>query len=284
MPFASRVSLLLLASSLSLSSAVFSPVQSSASVLSASQSSAETEARALVEKYFALYAAKDLDGLMRLWSQRSPDYASFKQRLERGFATEDYRFSLPAVSRVKVEGEKVSLRAAMSLTAIDLKNNQPRERPIVRNFAMVREEGKWKVWRFVPAENDLAEALAQAKTGKERAELLAQEKELVNSELVRALCAQGSRFVDQGNYQQALDIFHLARGVGEQIGARAALGDALHGIGHVHYSQGDYAQALEFYQKSQAIMETEGNKFGVAQVLNNIGRVHDAQGDYAQAL
>src|SRR5215813_3117332 len=142
MPFASRVSLLLLASSLSLGRAVFSPVQLSASVLNASQSSAETEARALVEKYFTLYAAKDLDGLMGLWSQRSPDYASLKQRLRRQFATEDCRFSLPAVSRVKVEGEKVSLRAAVILTASDLKNKQPRERPIVRNFALVREEGK----------------------------------------------------------------------------------------------------------------------------------------------
>jgi hypothetical protein len=54
MSFASRVALLLLASSLSLSGAVLSPVQSSASVLNAQQSSIETEARAIVEKYFAL--------------------------------------------------------------------------------------------------------------------------------------------------------------------------------------------------------------------------------------
>jgi CHAT domain-containing protein len=284
MPLVSRVSLLLLASSLSLSGAVLSPVQPSASVLNASQSSAETEARAQVEKYFALYAAKDLDGLMGLWSQRSPDYASLKQNLQRQFATEDYRFSLPAISRVKVEGEKVSLRAAVSPTTIDLKNKQPRERPIVRNFALVREEGKWKVWRFVPAENDLAEALAKAETEMERAGLLAEEQELATSELVEALNAQGRRFRDQGNFQRALAIFHLARGIGEQIGARTALSNALYGIGIVHYAQGDYAQALEFYQKSLAILEAEGNKTGVARVLNNIGRVHDAQGDYAQAL
>src|SRR5262245_21938708 len=323
MPLASRVSLLLLASSLWLSDVVLSPVQSSASVLNttlaqflnvshnstarvskrltgesaaclraryrtnlfnASQSSAETEARALVEKYFALYAAKDLDGLMGLWSQRSPDYASLKQSLQRQFATEDYRFSLPAISRVKVEGEKVSLRATVSLTTTDLKNKQPQERPIVRNFALVMEERRWKVWRFVPAENDLAEALAQAETEKERAGLLAEEKELATSELVEALNAQGRRFRNQGNFQQALAIFHLARGIGEQIGARTPLSNALYGIGIVHYAQGDYAQALEFYQKSLSILEAEGNKTGVAQVLNNIGRIHDAQGDYAQAL
>jgi CHAT domain-containing protein len=237
-----------------------------------------------VEKYFSLYAAKDLDGLMGLWSQRSPDYASLKQLLQRQFATEDCRFSLPAISRVKVEGEKLSLRAAVSLTASDLKNKQSRERPIVRNFALVREEGKWKVWRYVPAENDLAEALAQAETEMERARLLAEEKELATSELVDALNAQGRRFINQGNYQQALATFHLARGIGEQIGARTALGRALLGIGYVHYAQGDYAQALEFYQKCLANVEAEGDKEGIAVVLNNIGRIHDAQGDYAQAL
>jgi CHAT domain-containing protein/Tfp pilus assembly protein PilF len=284
MPLVSRVSLLLLASSLCLSGAAISPVRSSASALCGPQSSAETEARALVEKYFSLYAAKDLDGLMGLWSQRSPDYASLKQSLQRQFATEDCRFSLPAISRVKVEGEKVSLRAAVSLTASDLKNKQPRERPIVRNLALVREEGKWKVWRFVPAENDLAEALAQAETEKERAGLLAEEKELATSELVEALNAQGHRFNNQGNHQQALAIFHLARGIGEQIGARTALGNALIGIGIVHYAQGDYANALEFFQKSLEILEAESNKAGIARVLNNIGRIHDAQGDYANAL
>jgi CHAT domain-containing protein len=221
---------------------------------------------------------------MGLWSQRSPDYASFKQRLERQFATEDYRFSLPAVSRVKVEGEKLSLRAAASLTAIDLKNKQSRERLVVSNFAMVREEGKWKVWRYAPAENDLAEALAKAETEMGRARLLAEEKELVTSKLVDALNARSRRFINQGNYQQALATFHLARGIGEQIGARLALGRALLGIGIVHYSQGDYAQALEFYQKCLAIVEAEGDKDGIAVVLNNIGRIHDAQGDYAQAL
>src|SRR5215475_14138451 len=181
MPLASRVSLLLLASSLSLSGAVFSPVQSSASVLNASQSSAETEARALAEKYFALYAAKDLDGLMGLWSEKSPDRSSFKQNLERQFATESYSLSLPTISRIKAEEDKVSLRATARLTVIDLKSDQKRELQLARNFALVWEERKCKVWRCAPAENDLAEALAQAKTETELAGLLAEEKELATS-------------------------------------------------------------------------------------------------------
>src|SRR5215813_5316983 len=103
-----RVSLCALVLSLSLKSPVFPRVQFSSAVPDSFQSPAETAVRALVEKYFALYAAKDLDGLMNLWSRQAPDYTSFKQDLERRFTTEDDRFSLPTISRVKVEGEKVS--------------------------------------------------------------------------------------------------------------------------------------------------------------------------------
>src|SRR5262249_1218329 len=205
-----RVSLYALALSLSLKSPVFSQVQSSSAVLNSSQSPAETAVRTLVEKYFALYAAKDLDGLMNLWSQQAPDYASFKQNLERQFRTEDDRFSLPTISRVNVEGEKVSLRATVNLTAIDPKSNQKREQQIVRNFALVREDGKWKVWRCAPAEEDLAEALVKAKSEAERAELLAEEKELVTAELVRTMIEQGNRLYLQSRFDQAAAIYRLS--------------------------------------------------------------------------
>src|SRR5262249_45353081 len=152
--------------------------------------------------------------------------------------------------------------------------NQKREQRIVRNMAFIMEDGRWKVWRYVPAENDLAEALVQAKTETERAGLLAEEKELMTSELAQGLIAQGRRVINQANYPQALAIFHLTQSIGELIGDRSGIAGALNGIGYVHHSQGNYARALELYQKSLAMLETGGNKAGIARVLNNIGRVH----------
>src|SRR5262245_43443198 len=179
-----RASLCALALSLGLKGLVFPRVQFSSEVPDSFQSPAETAVRPLVEKCFALYAAKDLDGLMNLWGRQSPDYTSFKQDLERQFMTEDVRFSPPTISRVNVEVEKVSLRATVNLTAVNLKSNQKREQRMARNMAFIVEDGKWKIWRCAPAENDLAEALAQAKTEEERAGLLAEDKELVTGELV----------------------------------------------------------------------------------------------------
>ena len=89
------------------------PGSSVYSVPNLSQSSLDTDVRAVVEQYFARYATKDLDGLLSLWSAKSPDYAALKKDLERQFAAEDYRLSAPSISRIKVEGEQASLRATV---------------------------------------------------------------------------------------------------------------------------------------------------------------------------
>jgi CHAT domain-containing protein/tetratricopeptide (TPR) repeat protein len=240
--------------------------------------------RALVEKYFALYASKDLDGLMSLWSEKSPDYASFKQSLQEQFATEDYSFGIPAISRLKVEGERASLRATVALTAINLKSRQKRERRMVRNFAFVREDGKWKIWRNATAEGDLAEALAQAKTEAERAGLLADEKELAPADLAQALDNQGFRLYEQGDFPQATALHRLAQGLAEQAGDQAGIARALNAIGKILYTQGDFAPALAYFMKTLTIQESLDNKAGVAAALRRIGIVHSSLDDYTPAL
>ena len=63
MPFTFRVSLYLLALSLSIINSSLAQSQSSPSVPGAPPSQSESVVRAVVEKYFAIYAVKDLDGL-----------------------------------------------------------------------------------------------------------------------------------------------------------------------------------------------------------------------------
>ncbi|MCI0391915.1 MAG: CHAT domain-containing protein [Acidobacteria bacterium] len=285
MPFALRLSLCFLALSMSLVCSVISLAQSSSSPFpNVARSAAESDLRALVEKYFILYAGKDLDGLLSLWSEKSPDYASFKQELQERFANDDFSFGIPAISRLKVEGERASLRATADLTAINLRSRQKRELRIARNIALVREDGKWKVWRSAPAENDLAEVLAKSKTEAERAGLLADEKELASPELALALSYQGDRFYAQGDYSQALSIYRLEQSLVNQIGDKAGIARAFNDIGGVHLMQGDYALALEAFQMALTMSESQGNKASIGGVLHNIGLVQLSQGDYMQAL
>jgi CHAT domain-containing protein/Tfp pilus assembly protein PilF len=280
MSSAIRVLSLSLALSLSLICSVYSQAQSS----STPSTVAEPELRAVVEKYFALYAGKDLDGLMRLWSEKSPNYASLKKNLQEQFAVEDSDFSRHTISHVKMEGARASLRATVSLTAINLKSKQKREQPMARNFALVREDGEWKIWRSALAEDDFAERLAQAGAEAERTALIADEKELLTSALVEAMNNQGMRLRNQRKYPQALVVHRLAQSLGEQIEDRAGIARALNNIGIVHSEQNDFAQALEYYKKSLALSEALGDKSQIAATLGNAGVVHMYQGDFAQAL
>ena len=284
MPIVTSLGRWLLALSLSFnfaSLALSQPVSSAPAI----QNSSDQEAlRALVEKYFALYAAKDLDGLMGLWSEKSPDRSSLKQNLERQFATENYSLSLPTISRVKAEEDKVSLRATAHLTVIGLKSNQKRELQLARNFALVREERKWKVWRCAPAEEDLAEALVKVESEAERAKLLAEEKELATAELVRAMIEQGNRLYLQSRFDQSIAIYRLSQSIAEQIGDKAGIARALNNIGTIYNIQGDYAQALEYLQRSLATSEAGGDKAGIVRALNTIGEVQLQRGDFMRAL
>src|SRR5262245_32550336 len=79
-----------------------------------SQSQATSEEaglRAVIERYFAAYGRKDLGGVLSLWSEKSPDLAASRKRLEQQFAGEDLSFDGLALSRIKVENEKARLRA-----------------------------------------------------------------------------------------------------------------------------------------------------------------------------
>ncbi len=188
------------------------------------------------------------------------------------------------ISRVKVESEKASLRAMTNLTTINLKTNQKREQRIVLNFAFVKENEQWKVWRSVAAEEDLAEALVKAKTESERSELLAEEKELVALGLVRALRNKADRFYGRGEPAQSLMTYKLAQSIAEQIGDRYEIGRTLLFIGHVHRLMGNNAQAMEHFQKCLAINEALDEKVEIGSTLIGIGLIHDSQGNYTQAL
>ena len=279
-----RVALCLVALSLSTSNSFQAQPQPPSSPTGSPQPSAETDVRAVAEKYFALYAAEDLDGVMRLWSEKSADYASTKQRLQGQFATEDCSFNPPVITRVEVEADKASLRAVTNLTAVNLKSKLKRELRLVHNIAFAREGGQWKVWRSALAEDDLAEALTRAKTEAERAELLAAEKELATVDVIRALSSQGDRFAKRGENPQALKVYSLAHSLAEQIGDRHEIARTLHDLGHVHRVQGNFAPAMEYFRKALAINVALGEQAGIGRAHIGIGLVHWLQGNFTQAL
>ena len=243
--------------------------------------------RALVEEFYGSYAKKDLEGSLRLWSVRSPERATRRESMQKLFADlEKIEVKGLVIRKMAVEGEKATLRVELEMTAIEVKTSKPASGlgKMVRALEYMKEEGAWKAWREVPAEEDLAAALALLKTEDEQSALLTAEKELVTEKLVQEMIRQGNSKRLQGNYGEAHARFSIAQKIAEQIGYKAGIANAMRGVGSVHYLRGDYALAMEFYQKVLVLSETLGDKTGVGRILTNIGQVHYQRGNIAEAL
>ena len=250
-------------------------------------SEAETALRRIVDELFATYAREDIEGYLKHWSAKSPDLAARRKELQHLFTANDkIEVKSLSISKVKVESENASVRVALEMTALNVKTSKPAESfgKMNRTFDFIKEEGRWKVWREVAAEEDLAAALIAAKTDDERAKLLATEKDLITVELRKALIRQADKLRVQSHYAQALAVYDLTYGIAAQIGDKSGVASALRGIGGVKYYQADYKASLEYYQKSLGLSETVGDQQSAANVLRTIGAIHYNQGDYIRSL
>lgn len=242
--------------------------------------------RALVVKYFDVYAKKDLDAVTALWSKDAPGVASRRNRLQGMFAIEDYRFSEPAISRIKIEGGQASARVAVERDATRLRGSST---SIIKGMArydlsFVRENGEWRFWSEAPAVAGLVNTLVAAKTDAEREALLAGDQELVNRELLTLLSSQSDRAFTQGDYSRALSILIGQRLVAEKLGEKKETSQAWMNMGIIHFMQKRYQQALEAYQKGLTIEEGLGRRSEQAGFLTNIGLTQSALGKSQQAI
>ena len=251
---------------------------------SASQENTPSE---VVEKFFFAYSKKDLEGFMALWSAKSPDFESRRKQTQELFNTRD-RFQIEGLTLGQpiLEPDKAKVRASLVMNAIELKTGKPApgSGKLTRNLYLVREDGNWKVWREVAAEEDLAATLMTAKTGSERETLLAANKELVTATLWEALSKQGDKQTLLGNYPEATIHFNLAHELAEKISDQRGVAVALLGLAAVSRMQGKYAPASEYAQKSLSLNEQLGNKAGLANALSEQGSINLAQGDAKKAL
>src|SRR5262252_785032 len=287
MSFTSGVSLCLLALSPNFINPALAQSQPASSVLVTQHSADEIALRALAEAYFHAWAAKDLDGFLRLWSEKSAELEARRKGARELFAgSEKIELRDLTIRAVKVEGDNARVRVETDARVTEAGTGKEKAGygKTLRTLECVKEAGRWKVRGEASTYDEIGAALAAARSDQERAALLAEEKEFATAELARALINQGNRFYSQGEHTQAMAFLRLAQSVAEKIGARAEIARATHNIGNVHMSQGDYAQALERYRQGMAMYESLDDKAGIASMLNNIGNVHRLQSDYTQAL
>ncbi len=97
----------------------------------------------------------------------------------------------------------------------------------------------------------------------------------------------GNAHSSLGRYELGLEFYQKSRALNEELNDQVTLDLALNNIATHYISQGRYAEALEYLQKSLKINEelgSAGDKQSLAIRLNNIGLVYRRQGRADQAL
>ena len=240
--------------------------------------------RALVIRYFELYAKKDQEAMAASWSASSPIINSRRSAWQRLFEVENYQFSRLAISRVRVEGERAFARVAAERTAIGAQNNVIRKTEIRVEYSFIKEGGQWKFFNEAPATMGLFNELAQAKTDVERGALLDGEPTLVTRELLFQLSANSDYAYTSANYDRAINLLAAARMVAERTGDKKEQANVWQNIGIIHFVKLRYQPALEAYQKALALNQELDRKSEIARMLTNIGLVHLALGKLPLAL
>ena len=130
-------------------SAGLAQTQSSSSALHSTRpisASSETAVRGMVAKYFAVYAGRDLDGLMSLWSSSSPNREAYKKSAAELFASsKEVVLKDLTVRMLSVVGDKARVRVEADVQVIEAKTGKEKEAygKLRRTLEWVRETDAW---------------------------------------------------------------------------------------------------------------------------------------------
>ncbi len=94
----------------------------------------------------------------------------------------------------------------------------------------------------------------------------------------------GSANLGTGDHKAALENYHRSLEVHTALGNLNGVAVMSMGIGNVHKETGDFAAALEFYHRALQLYEECDDRIGVAVVSRGVANVHIATGNYPVAL
>ena len=289
MSFASRavsslsVNLLFIVSVLAQSQSSTTAVRSTHSL----PSPTEAAVNSTVGRYFELLAAKDLDGLIKLWSTDATNAAARKKATAELFASsKTITLRSLAVRKTNITNDKARVRVAVDLQIVAAKtdNESPGYSNQLRTIDCVREVDGWKVVTDVATYDELARELLAAKDETEQRALLNNEPDFVTGELSRAISRQSDRLRDGKQYPQALVAAQLALKVAEQLNDRSSQAVAWEMVGRAHAGPRDYRTAIENFQRSLALFEALGDRQSASSVMGRIASCYYYLENYQASL
>ena len=236
----------------------------------------------LAQKLRSAYGAEDLDAVLSLWSDSSPQRAAAREAAQKLLSSgTDVEIRESTLRPPEFDGDHARLRMDREIKTASTGTPSPGKKSLV--LECVREQGEWKVWKETPSAEDLASRLAKTIADKDQADLVAANEDLIGPELAMALIDRGRDARNHGDLKQALRMQTLASAIAERAGAQQARALAWNNTGLVYYDQGDFAEALNWYQRSLALSESLPDDAGTARALNNMSAVLMDCGDLSGA-
>jgi CHAT domain-containing protein len=130
----------------------------------------------------------------------------------------------------------------------------------------------------------LAAAVIGAKTGEERAALLAAHKGLITPALRSVLASKAFHLGLKGDYPQGLAVLSSLQEIGERNHDKAWIAISMIDSTVIYYLQGNLLKALESYRKVPPLADIEYDKQALAHVLSIRGFLGYFRKGYAKAL
>jgi tetratricopeptide (TPR) repeat protein len=106
----------------------------------------------------------------------------------------------------------------------------------------------------------------------------------LNTSFGKALNNIGFIFMEQGEYNKALEYYEESINYSRLSGDKVGLATTINNMAIIYDDQGNIAMALEYYNKSLYLFDKIGNKRGSANAFNNLGLIYLGQKELESAL
>ncbi len=263
---------------------------------SLAQSTEEATLRELSNSFYKTYEHKDSLVTLKLWHAQSPSLATFKQQIEKLFASSGkIELTRLSVRQIEMESQTGKVRVEIEMVVVDLKSAKPLAEwsKTQRVLIWQKETERWKLWNELSAHEDLAKKLLAIPQDDERRRLLANESELATTDLAREINTIALRNGNstEPDYSFVTKSLQLSYEIALQAGDRVRASNTLHNLSTYYYRQGNYAESINAGEKAVEMRTAINNQNGVAQSLvqaaasyAELGRYTEAKSRYERAL
>jgi CHAT domain-containing protein len=234
-----------------------------------------TSVRLIAERLHAAYANKDLEGVVSLWNDQSPQKAAQVEAARKLFANAAITAIREATTKdpEQIAEGRIRLRVDRELAG------GPGAGKTQLVLEWVRDGSDWKIIKESRAADDLASRLAALPATNKPDALLAANSDVPGADVASALIDQSTDDRNRGNMAVALAKLAVARTIAEHSGAETTRALALNNTGLVYAEHGDYTLALDSYRESLALSEKLHDDRGIARVMVNVSFIYSGIGE-----